>query len=391
MRLTHTIQIKKSIIINIMLCLFFFLCPLESYFKIGSITLLKFYQIGCIGVFTYLSSHGRMKLAIPHYLGWLLSFLGMLILSVFITTQLEKAINYLMAIGLQVIFIVITVQFQYSKVALRGYVLSYISGAAVLAIILVSGSQTVGNYTDRFSVAIGNSTIDPNNVAGLLVVGLAYLINLKPGNRATFFLKYGTVLLLGIGIVKTGSRGALVALGVVLVYVLVEQQNFKYFIMVALGILVGLALFYVVDTQILNLGYTENVIIRFISDGSGSDRTEIWTVVLQAAQKNLFFPYGLGAASSVVLANFGADLGPHNTYLLILLEGGLIALVTFLGIYISFYRNRKQFPYSICVCSGIVASMTVMVFLDVYNKKILWVPVILCYLFYCTEKERETL
>jgi O-antigen ligase len=123
----------------------------------------------------------------------------------------------------------------------------------------------------------------------------------------------------------TYTRGAYVALAIFLF--IVGLVRFRRFLLVACAVLLILFLAY---APIRNRAVS---IVAFRSDDSISWRISLWKEAWGYAQPKVFSGYGLGTAPLVISNNkpyYYGSVEPHNDYLRILLEQGIIGLMAYI-------------------------------------------------------------
>jgi O-antigen ligase len=182
---------------------------------------------------------------------------------------------------------------------------------------------------------------DPNELAAVLLVGLslgaafAVARGSSPLMRAISAL---AVPLCAAGVFLSLSRGGLVALGVLLLAGTVFAGRWRLAITLLLvAVVAGGVLYY---TQLAPLPAREHV----ESTGTGTGRTDLWTVGWRMVQAHPFTGVGIGNFS-VVSADYALQPGSitrpdlifssapkitHNTYLQVLSEEGIPGLALFL-------------------------------------------------------------
>jgi O-antigen ligase len=192
--------------------------------------------------------------------------------------------------------------------------------------------------SDRLAGTLGDS----NALAAVLVAGvvlslaLAYELRRKPLVRIALLLVAAACLLCNF---LTLSRGGLIALGVAMVAAIVVGGRWRT-AAVALSVLVVSAAF-----VFFSFLATPEQTARVTSFGSGSGRTDLWTVGWRMVEAHpvrgigagnfqpesihyLIAPGALHRSDLIINTQHVA----HNTYLQVLSELGVVALVPFLAI-----------------------------------------------------------
>ena len=192
--------------------------------------------------------------------------------------------------------------------------------------------------SDRLAGTLG----DANALAAVLVAGvviafaLAYEIKGKPIVRILLVLAGALCLLCNL---LTLSRGGLVALGVALIAAVIFGGRWRAFAAV-MGVLIALA---VVGFFAFVATPEQTARVTNIEQGGGSGRTDLWTVGWRMVEAHPIRGVGAGNFQSESIhyliapgALHRTDLiintqhVAHNTYLQVLSEMGIVALVPFL-------------------------------------------------------------
>ena len=268
--------------------------------------------------------------------------------------------------------------------------------AMVVAAVIASGAigGVVGGYlfhhgidvskNNRLFIQSDDSTIDPNQFAAALI--LPFCLALSAVVRARTFI---SALLLGFaviaiaaGIAVAGSRGAILAIGVAFLYLLIRSR--KRIALAAFG-LGGLA---------VALAAFSNALMRFSNATStgGAGRGDIWKVGLAAFREHPIFGSGF---SNFPLAYDHAFLSvsetyytrwhraPHNLIIQTSVELGIIGTIILLTAWWKSARSLKVIPpestlYSLRVAleAAMIGLFVSALFLDMVQQKYIWVALI---------------
>lgn len=253
--------------------------------------------------------------------------------------------------------------------------------AAAYATYTWGAGGSYGEVTGRASLIVAEREEDPNQFATSLLLPLALAAGGFAGVRHTL-VRWGSlvgVLVIGIGLLLTMSRGTLIALAAMGGWYAyragVRRTTWIPFLVLGLGIWFMPPLFF----ERLNL------------ESGVASRLDIWRVGLQAAWK-----YGLIGAG---LSNFplafnqfagystvfrGYSRGSHNVWLGTLVELGVVGLGLLAGGIVSHLRRLGRGPDAHhhhwalsaveSACIGVLVSGT---FLDILWRKSFWLPWIL--------------
>lgn len=150
------------------------------------------------------------------------------------------------------------------------------------------------------------------------------------------------LLILVVGVVLSGGRGGLVVVLVGTIVFIIRKKGFlkftKYFVLT--GLIIFLSLYFASKS---NFFFSERItesfdrLFSFISsDGINmegtSNRDDFYGIAISKISESLIFGYGIfGLVDSL------GEYYPHNIFLEILLQGGIIYLIIFLVILIVFF------------------------------------------------------
>ena len=248
--------------------------------------------------------------------------------------------------------------------------------------ILVAFTNSTIYLGGRETITLFGRIIDPNilsiSIVISIVIGLYWLLFY----RIRLLLKLVVSIFIAIllySIFLLGSRGCFYALIVSLFFLIFayfkKQKSVFVGGLVSLSLLALFVVFYFEMTTVGN-------VTRFSLDnllGSGkygsANRVQIWSAGFKAFLNRPIFGYGTGA-SPYAIQEFYKYYGSHNTFLLILIEYGLIGFAVF-----SIWAFKIIRDCSLCkskLYSFIFLSLSICVFfVDGFSTKIFWSIMIL--------------
>lgn len=363
-------QPKKSVrLFAIILCLYFIFSPFEFRLTTDHGSLLKFIAIvfAIVSVPYVLKSGRFIKYSDP--IIWCLVLLIVFsYLSVFWTIDIEATLKMnLTYMFLQAMFLVVYIlrfnvkeQYFIRKAILLG-------GILVSIYILVFSPELL-TYSPGGRVALGEA--DPNEFAALLILPLFISFEEIINSKKIYVVLFVSLLFL---ILSTGSRGALIAIIFAFLYFLFFKFKFKFkhlimIIILGLGVFFSIS-FFLPDYLIERLSGGEDI-ISTLEFGGG--RTAIWEIIFDNIIRNIpFLGFGSGSSSIILGQYFGRITGSHNTYLMLLLEFGVLGLSIFLYFLWAMFKKYKNDPKFSKILS-FIAILIIVFFLDSYFKKYLW-------------------
>ncbi len=276
---------------------------------------------------------GKVRSLVPFH-GMATAFIAWTLLSSFWGIARQEVIMREINTYLQ-IFVMLWVVWEASpnRTRVLNLLQAYVLGAYVAA------GSTIRNYlagigiqehAQRFSA----TGFDPNDLGVILALGLPMAWYLSSSTASTLqrwlnriYLVTGTV-----GILLTGSRGALLATLVALFVIPWTLTQVRRGVRVAaLVIMVAAAAVsvnFVPEKAFERLGTTGSE----ISEGDLNSRLRIWKGGMSTVPDAPFRGHGLAGWYPAVGLRIG-NVAPHNTYLAVLVEVGLIGLVLYLSMF----------------------------------------------------------
>jgi O-antigen ligase len=173
---------------------------------------------------------------------------------------------------------------------------------------------------------------NPNSIATVLSLGFIAVFGLAYGRENTDWktrlIFWTTSLSLAAAIVRTGSRGAAVALALSFGVLLFKEGNIgKKFKMGVLG-LIGISVLAVLSYQVPSVRDRWE---KTLVEGNLAGREKIYPEALQMFVERPLLGWGMLNHTAELGARFGlVKLDPHNMYLFVLTEVGLVGLIIFL-------------------------------------------------------------
>lgn len=258
-------------------------------------------------------------------------------------SELSKDIilRFLTLFQLLVLFWVSYNILQYKRVV-KGSLLTLVASCTIVGGLIVAGLSA--EEAARATVGEANA----NLVGVTLALGTLALVGLKQGffkgSAKLQLLFWPCFGLMTIGLVRTGSRGALLALvGALLIFPLIKA-NLAMKIKMSFAIVVGIVVLVIASYQI------DAVRLRWektLTQGDLSGRQEIYYYAFEMFKEQ---PLGWGPMRNRV--ELGSRLGLperdiHNLYLYLLTEVGVLGTIPFLfGLWMCFkaaWRARRSF------------------------------------------------
>lgn len=262
--------------------------------------------------------------------------------------------------------------FKYPEIC-KGALLAFVASCMIVSVLQISGVATVKIAQGRTSVFADNA----NTVGANLSLGLIALLGITHGrtmvDKRVALLAWTWFAVMGIAIVMTGSRGALLGLlsGLALLIIKEGRRGTK----LKVGLVAVLAISFLVWASYTNEAMRtrwENTLYK----GSLAKREEIipqaWAMFLEKPV------LGWGPVAHYVELGYRFDKpskDTHNLYLWVLTETGLLGSIPFFaGLWLSLkaaWRARSgregSLPMAMLVCL-----LTVNMAATWHNRKMFW-------------------
>jgi len=189
----------------------------------------------------------------------------------------------------------------------------------------------------------GTSYISDNNAISVALVMTIPLMQYLASTAASKWIKwgmYGAMLLSGVAVLGSQSRGAFLAIGAMIVFMLVKSER-KLLLALALVILVPLVVGFMPDTWISRMET-----IRTYEDQSAQGRLNTWTMAFNLANDRPLVGGGFEPYSPRVFAKYAPDPrdihSAHSIYFQMLGEHGYVGFVLFLGLGIASWMMARR-------------------------------------------------
>jgi len=177
----------------------------------------------------------------------------------------------------------------------------------------------------------GTSYISDNNAIAVALVMTIPLMQYLANTAASKWIKlgmYGTMLLSGVAVLGSQSRGAFLAIGAMVVFMLLKGER-KLLLASALVIVVPLVVGFMPDTWTSRMET-----IRTYEDQSAQARLNSWAMAFNLANDRPLVGGGFEPYTSRVFAKYAPDplnvQAAHSIYFQMLGEHGYVGLVLFL-------------------------------------------------------------
>jgi O-antigen ligase len=259
-------------------------------------------------------------------------------------------------------------------------VVSGVVSAAYGAHVFYQNPATANSLLHRLVVQVGNTFIDPNQFADALLFPLAALVifGLRTQWLTLKFASMAGVILMVSAIALSGSREAIVALGVIIVYYLWRTRyRLQLLALIAIGVVGAMA-------------QPSSVWARFndaLSSG-GAGRTSIWSVGWIAFKHNWLKGYGIASFPTAydrfylgVYQSYtnGWTSPAHNVILHYAVELGIVGLLLLLGFWFAQFSalrvigpSHPLYDYRVLLEGALLGLFVTAMFIDLFTYKYAW-------------------
>ena len=225
---------------------------------------------------------------------------------------------------------------------LHGLMLAYVLGSIVASVNTLLVFRAQAAVLSRFAAA----GFDPNDLAMTLALALpmAWYLGLSYPHVLVRWVCRGYIPLGLLAIGLTGSRGGLVASVVALLVIPFTFSKLSSAKIVAVCVLLaasgGLGIAFIPTTTLQRLGTTSTE----AGVGTLNGRLLIWKAGVEALARRPVIGYGTGGFERAVRPFLGHGRAPHNSYLGVLVEQGVLGFILFALMFIAVIRQNLALP-----------------------------------------------
>lgn len=280
----------------------------------------------------------------------------------------------------QIVFVFVVVSFsahinfEYIKYGL------IMGGVIASAMLILMPSSSALTEEGRRTIIVFGKVFDPNIVASIIILGLFMTIekffSQKSRKKSYIFL----MIILVIGMLYTGSRGALIScvagFGIQLLLEMKKKQYKKRALfMLLLSVVIVIIALAVLPPELILSRFSKETLFGVNELENGShNRYTIWKYALNLVSGSPIIGYGCGNFFAAI-ATVYKQCASHNLYILLIVENGIVGFAVFVyglaKLLIGTYRGQL---YSVF---GMFLSICVMALtLDSITYKYFWVAII---------------
>lgn len=273
----------------------------------------------------------KIKLRIEHFC--------VLILILLTVVHLNSSIDYLddsKVVFSQTILFVFFMLFSLNKIGIRGLRLianSFIFCSVVFSLMLFVFPYDYGGGHYSLSTFIGNHiALDPNYLASCMVIATTILLKrfIYPQNKRYRFFYIVLLTVILIGLLMTGSRTGMIAF-ILGFFVLILKDKRKIFIALFGMFILTIAVLYLLPQDIQDRLFYKSYI-----DSSNIKRVQLWNSTINKILEKPFIGHGT-ISTKMIISDYNVAGASHNTFLMILLNFGLLGFVAFMTFYLKIF------------------------------------------------------
>lgn len=316
-------------------------------------------------------SFKRVKFHIEHFAAILF------IIVVFMnTTQIYFNTGVFLNYVIYILLFLLLILTKSNEKIIRFEISCYIASGLIISFLLIFFRREYLDWenTYRYTIQVfDHNYIDPNFLASFIFIPAAYSLYRFYLNKKIFFkiLYLLSTLMISFGVMLTASRGATVVLFFLLV--LISLKNSKSTLMV----IIVVSMFLLIIQTLLPDGN----VVRLFQNSYDNQNSRLlnWEYGFYSFLKKPLFGYGTVDSATVNISNFGYYGAAHNTFIMLLINFGLIGSIPFFILIINLinkiYKTIDSYLYL-----GIIFSLLALGVIIELNVTItLWINLIMLY------------
>lgn len=387
-----------------LVALYIGLAPIDFLLVYSSgVTISRLIGLLAIGTLLFMVTIRGSNLRLPRSaLAWLIAFAFMAASLIWAGDQ-PKSIERLMQTGLPILIMTLAGLSRCDRTDVRAMLLAVVAGGTAVSLYAVMhppphAAAAAGALQNRLVVSNGNASIDPNGLAfslmAPLAIALAATLSGDPRRRAIAALI--ATIIIG-AILLTESRGGLLGLGVMLVWLAIRSRE-----RLIAGALIALA----AAGSIIQGSAWERLFSNASSNIEGAGRLPIWRVGFEAFRQHWLIGNGYGTFTDAFDQVYlfvphafitGWSREAHNLVIASFVELGIFGGALVLLAWWCQFRELRNVPdedddawLRLAMETGILGVFTTAMFLDILFLKPAWVlPILIVVISNALARERS--
>lgn len=306
-------------------------------------------------------------------------------LSFFYTKDREWNLYFLKIYASNILFVIcVTTLIKLNQKEVELSMISLILSSLLASIFIFFIYSDIGS--GRRTIGIFNTYIDPNYVAGIMLLSLysiAYFIKRYFHTKKVLLLIVPALIIFG-AMFLTGSRTFIIALGlsllVIFSYLLFFQKKYLFVAITIAVLIVAYLAFYLVLPEGLKSRFSIPGMLGIWETENNVGRVAIWEKTLPSFLKKPIFGWGGGSVFYLTTTFYGKGVEFHNIFIEALLELGVVGFLIIMSYFVFFliksYRKRK-ITQSLLLANALVYGF----FLSAFTVKFFWLIIVYVALF----------
>ena len=379
----NTKELNKNIL-SLLLMIYAVMMPFEEIFAFSFGSLLRVIAIVTMGFAVLLAIKQRF-IRFVSYWNWLILWFILLVASALWCDSFYWWSYFIKIYAFQLIFAFIIVNTSTEYLDLKKFKYGLIFGALIASVLLiVSPRMSMHTVDGRRTIILLGHKMDPNILASIIAIAFFCLlsVNNKQLKKVWYqVLHYGIMTVLLVGIIMTGSRGVVIALGcsmiVLIALMFIQNEKRKNAVYVILGgVFLLLLIRFLLPENLLMGRFSVKTILGFNEyEGGVHNRYTIWLHALELFVKRPLLGYGCGNFFYNISLVY-KQCAAHNLFVLELVEMGIIgALPLFIFMFILLkkcYKHTDLITFSMLLLVYIIALS-----LDTLSYKYFWIVIMI--------------
>jgi O-antigen ligase len=224
----------------------------------------------------------------------------------------------------------------------RGLMTAYVFGSCVSALLTIIVRPAVAHTTTRFAA----EGFDANDLGMTLALAIpmAWYLGMTYRQPLLRWVCRGYLLIAVVAIGLTGSRGAMLDTMCALMIVPLTMTHLspaKKLAAIILVLAVGaVSVAFIPETSFQRFSTTKEE----VEAGTLNGRLQIWTAGVHAFVQKPVLGWGAGSFDRTIVPWFGRPRAPHNSYLSVLVEQGIVGFLVWLSMYLIVFAQVLKLP-----------------------------------------------
>lgn len=370
----NVVKREKISLTTKLLALYFVLMPLDSINVLGMGSLLK--VVAIFPIASILILNRKTKLQANIMVKWVLVYTLSLAISCIYSISFADSLSGTRRILINVILMLCVgaIYNDYTRYEYTYLMKALVFGGIANIILTFLNPETTNRY-GRLTLSIGGSTQDMNYINGYMLFALAFFMKKLIKDKKIYAL--APIVVIFVFTLMTGSRGSLLALIAIvlstLMHIFLIDRSIKPGT-VLITIVVAILFFAFYDRILLLIApqVAERFTLQYIQNYRGTNRTDLWLHMLDQFKSSSFFRqlFGYGTGT-VYIVNTMTHQVAHNLWIDHLIGNGIIGLIIFAGMHMSFLREALK-SRDVVLISAYIGLLTMCLTLSLVSYKPIW-------------------